>query len=36
MEHLFEGSFDDAMDKLETLTMINLGSSDYLMGKYGP
>ena len=35
MEHQFEGPFDGAMGKLETLTMMKLGSPDDLMGKFG-
>ena len=36
MEHEFEGPFDDAMGKLETLTMMKLGPPDDLMWKLGP
>ena len=31
----FLGPFDDAMGKLETLAMMKLRSTDYLMGKFG-
>ena len=36
MEHWFEGPFDDAMGKLETLAMMNLGPLMTLWGNLGP